>query len=82
VRLLGVQVSLLETGSGQMDLLASAQETRLKQAMTAVDALRDRFGESAVSLAGGMSAKFRERVHENPAALPGKEPRAKRDEEK
>jgi DNA polymerase-4 len=79
VRLIGVQASALETGSGQMDLLSSAQETRLKQAMTAVDALRDRFGESAVSLAGGMSARFRERTHENPAALPGKEPQAKRE---
>jgi DNA polymerase-4 len=79
VRLIGVQVSALEAGSGQMDLLASAQETRLKQAMNAVDALRDRFGESAVSLASGMSARFRERTQENPAALPGKEPRAKRE---
>jgi hypothetical protein len=60
-------------------LLASEQETRLKQAMNAVDALRDRFGESAVSLASGLSARFRERTHENPAALPGKEPRAKRE---
>jgi DNA polymerase-4 len=82
VRLLGVQVNALEAGSGQMDLLASAQETRLKQAMNAVDALRDRFGESAVSLASGMGARFRERTHENPAALPGKEPRSKREPEK
>jgi DNA polymerase-4 len=79
VRLLGVQTSSLEAGSGQMVLLASVQETRLKNAMKAVDALRDRFGESAVSLASGMSAQFRERTHENPAALPGKEPRAKRE---
>ncbi|MGA3127010.1 MAG: DNA polymerase IV [Candidatus Korobacteraceae bacterium] len=79
VRLLGVQTSSLEAGSGQMELLASAQERRLKDAMKAVDALRDRFGESAVSLASGMSAQFRERTHENPAALPGKEPRAKRE---
>ena len=55
--------------------MAETQETRRRQAMQAVDALRDRFGESAVSLAGGMSARFRERTHENPAALPGKEPR-------
>ena len=81
MRLLGVQTSSLEAGSGQMELLASAQETRLKQAMSAVDALRDRFGESAVSLARGMSARFRERTHENPAALPGKEPPGKREEE-
>jgi DNA polymerase-4 len=81
VRLIGVQTNSLEAASGQMDLLASVQETRLKNAMNAVDALRDRFGESAVSLASGMSARFRERTHENPAALPGKEPRAKRDPE-
>jgi len=62
-----------------MDLLASAQETRLKSAMQAVDLLRDRFGESAVSLASGMRARFRERTHENPASLPGKGPRDKRE---
>ncbi len=78
VRLIGVQTNSLEQGSGQMDLLSSVQETRMKNAMSAVDALRDRFGELAVSLAGGMSARFRERTHENPAALPGKEPPAKR----
>jgi DNA polymerase-4 len=77
VRLLGVQTSALESGGAQMELLAGEQETRHRRAMEAVDALRDRFGESAVSLAGGMSARFRERTHENPAALPGKEPRGK-----
>ena len=81
VRLLGVQTSALEAASAQMDLLAGAQETRLKNAMQAVDALRDRFGESAVSLASGMSARFRERTHENPASLPGKEPRKQREPE-
>jgi len=78
VRLLGVQTSALEPSDAQLELLAGSQETRLRQAMEAVDALRDRFGESAVSLAGGMSARFRERTHENPAALPGKEPRTRR----
>jgi DNA polymerase-4 len=82
VRLIGVQTNSLEAGSEQMQLLASVEETRMKQAMNAVDLLRDRFGESAVSLASGMSARFRERTHENPAALPGKEPRAKREPEK
>jgi hypothetical protein len=37
--------------------------------------LRDRYGESAVALGSGLRGKFRERVQENPAALPGKEPR-------
>ncbi|HVJ06128.1 MAG TPA: DNA polymerase IV [Candidatus Saccharimonadales bacterium] len=78
VRLIGVQTNSLEQGSGQMDLLSSVQETRMKSAMSAVDALRDRFGETAVSLASGMGARFRERTHDNPAALPGKEPPAKR----
>ncbi len=77
VRLLGVQTSALESGSAQMELLDGGQDVRRRQAMQAVDALRDRFGKSAVSLAGGMSARFRERTHENPAALPSKEPRGK-----
>jgi DNA polymerase-4 len=79
VRLLGVQASALESASGQMELLPEAPGTRMTKAMSAVDALRDRFGESAVSLASGMKARFRERTHENPAALPGKEPRKQRD---
>jgi len=79
VRLLGVQTSSLEAASGQMELLSSLQETRQKQVMSTVDLLRDRFGESAVSLASGMGARFRERTHENPAALPGKEPRTRRE---
>ena len=82
VRLIGVQTSSLEVASGQMDLLAGTAEVRMKQTMSAVDLLRDRFGESAVSLASGMSVRFRERTQENPAALPGKEPRSKREPEK
>ena len=106
IRLLGVQTSALAPAEAQMELLhpgkpteglpgiplTGGQQTRRRQAMEAVDALRDRYGESAVSLAGGMSARFRERTHdgvpskpdvgllgrENPAALPGKEPRTRR----
>ena len=36
------------------------------QVMTAGD------GESAVSLARGLKSGFRERIHENPASLPGR----------
>jgi DNA polymerase IV len=72
VRLLGVQASSLETAEGQIELLDSDRHQRWKQALTAADRLRDKFGESAVSLGGGMQGKFRERTHENPAALPGK----------
>ena len=38
----------------------------------AADRMRDKFGESAVSLAAGLRGSFRERTHENPASLPGK----------
>ena len=40
--------------------------------LAAADHMRDRFGESAVSLAASLRGKFRERAHENPAGLPGK----------
>ena len=79
VRLLGVQVSALERSEGQMDLLDSEKQSRWKKALDAVDHLRDRFGESAVSLASGLKGGFRERVHENPASLPGKNKSEKED---
>jgi DNA polymerase IV len=72
VRLLGVQASSLETVEGQIELLDSDRHQRWKQALSAADRMRDKFGESAVSLAGGMRGGFRERTHENPAALPEK----------
>jgi len=72
VRLLGVQASSLEDAEGQIGLLDSDRHQRWKKALTAADRLRDKFGESAVSLASGMRGAFRERTHENPAALPGK----------
>ncbi|MGI9101159.1 MAG: DNA polymerase IV [Terriglobales bacterium] len=71
VRLLGVQVGSLEAGEGQMELLDAGKHERWKQALSAADRLRDKFGESAVSLASGLPGAFRERTHENPAALPG-----------
>jgi DNA polymerase-4 len=72
VRLLGVQASSFGGAAQQMDLLEEDRHERWKQALEAADRLRDRFGESAVSLAAGMKGNFRERVHENPASLPGK----------
>jgi DNA polymerase-4 len=72
VRLLGVHASSFEWGEGQMDLLDHDRQERWKQALAAADRLRDKYGESAVSLASGLSGRFRERVHENPAGLPGK----------
>ncbi len=71
VRLLGVHTSGFEHVTGQMGLLDQTSE-RWTSAMTAVDRMRDRYGESAVALARGMNDKIRERVHENPVGLPGR----------
>lgn len=73
IRLLGVQASSLEREEGQIALLGSERHERWKQALSAADKLRDKFGDSAISLATGMKSQFREKTHENPAALPGKD---------
>jgi len=72
VRLLGVQTSTFEAQAQQGDLLEDGRRQRWQKALSAADRLRDRFGESTVSLARGMKAGFRERTHENPVGLPGK----------
>jgi DNA polymerase-4 len=79
VRLLGVQASQFSTQPGQINLLDDGRQQRWKSALAAADRLRDKFGESSVGLAGGMRGSFRERTHENPAALPGQGKRKKGD---
>ena len=56
----------------EMNLLEDTTHERWRHAMSAADRLRDKYGESAVNMASGMKGSFRERVHENPAGLPGK----------
>jgi DNA polymerase-4 len=73
VRLLGVHASSFTMQSGQIDLLEGNRQQRWKDALTAADKLRDKFGESSVGLASGLRGSFRERTHENPAGLPGKD---------
>ncbi len=80
VRLLGVHASGLETAEGQLDLLQNERTGRLQRALSAADRLRDKYGEDAVALAAGMRGRFRERVHENPAGLPGRPGKAGREE--
>jgi DNA polymerase-4 len=80
VRLLGVQASNFEVPASQLDLLESARNARWQQALKAADHLRDKFGEEAIGLARGMKGGFRERTHENPAALPGKHGRKTQDD--
>ncbi len=75
VRLIGVGVSGFEATAGQMDLLEGERKERERRALAAVDRLRDKFGESSVTLASGLAGGTPERVHENPVGLPGKRPR-------
>jgi DNA polymerase-4 len=72
IRLLGVQASAFSSQPDQINLLEGNRQQRWKDAMAAADRLRDKFGESSVGLATGMRGSFRERIHENPASLPGK----------
>ncbi len=72
VRLLGVHASGWSEEAAQMGLLDDGRHERWQQALAAADRLRDRYGESAVSLAASLRGQFRERTHENPAGLPGK----------
>jgi len=64
IRLLGVQVSSLTESGGQMNLLSGGQDEKWQRALSAVDKLRGRFGDSTVSLAAGLQGEFRQRVHE------------------
>jgi DNA polymerase-4 len=79
IRLLGVYAQSLESGEGQTSLLDEDKTERWRKTLQAVDKLRDKYGDGSVSLAAGMNAGFRARVHENPENLPGKDPRIKDD---
>jgi DNA polymerase-4 len=74
VRLLGVQASSFDEQPEQASLLDNQSREKWGQALTVADRLRDKFGESSITLGTGMKGGFRERIHENPAALPGKAP--------
>ncbi len=73
VRLLGVQASQFDKEEAGPSLLDDGRDQRWKQALGAADRLRDRFGEGAVSLGSGLKGRYRDRVQENPADLPGKD---------
>jgi DNA polymerase-4 len=72
VRLLGVHASSFEEVDEQLDLLDEGKHERWQQATAAADRLRDKYGDSAVSLAAGLKGGFRERTHE---AMPQQRPR-------
>lgn len=72
IRLLGVHAGALqERPDHQQSLFDGDRRDRWERALQAVDAARDRFGESAVGLAASLGHARRERVHENPAGLAG-----------
>ncbi len=77
IRLVGVYAQSLENREGQTSLLDEDKTERWRKTLEAVDKLRDKYGDTTVSLAAGMTAAFRARVHENPENLPGKDPRRK-----
>jgi DNA polymerase-4 len=78
IRLLGVYAQSLEASEGQTNLLLHDKTEAWRKTLRAVDRIRDKYGNEIVSLAAGMNAGFRSRVHENPENLPGKEPENKR----
>ena len=67
IRLLGVHAGSLSEEEGQISLIDGDKQQRWKNALSAADKLRDKFGESAVSMGTGLKAGIRERTHE---ALP------------
>src|SRR5690348_3244201 len=73
VRLVGVHAGSLDHREGQMNLLEETNTQRLRDAFRAIDRIRDRFGSGSISLARTMHTDLRERVHENPYDLPGRE---------
>ena len=73
IRLLGVHAGSLQSGpEHQESLFETDGRKKWSQALRAVDALRDRFGESSVGLAATLGHARRERVHENPSGLAGR----------
>ena len=74
--LLGVYAQALVGSEGQTSILAEPRAEDWRRALAAVDKIREKYGDDGiVSLAAGMNAGFRARVHENPENLPGKEPK-------
>ncbi|HET9742824.1 MAG TPA: DNA polymerase IV [Terriglobales bacterium] len=71
VRLLGVHASSFDEPEASGSLLFDDAD-RWKNALSAADRLRDKYGESAVHIGSALKANIRERTHENPAGLRGK----------
>ena len=82
VRLVGVQASSLndyESG-GQISLMEDTERGRWKTLLSTMDGLRDKHGDGTITLANSATAKFRERIHDNPSDLRGKHSNRTEDE--
>jgi DNA polymerase-4 len=66
IRLLGVHAGSLQPSEGQMNLLEEPATARLREAFRSVDHIRDKYGDSSISLAKTLHSGIREKVHENP----------------
>lgn len=67
-----VQMSLLaepEVTAAKDGAPAAARHERWRNALLAADKMRDKFGDTAIGLAGGMKGVFREKTHDNMAEL-------------
>ena len=77
IRLLGVYAQSLEASEGQTSLLEEPRPRAGARRWAPWIKIRDKYGDDGiVSLAAGMKAAFRARVHENPENLPGKDPKS------
>ena len=72
VRLLGVHASGFDSPGSTTSFDFDGDE-RWRQALSAADRLRDKYGESAVHIGSALKANIREKTHENPAGLRGKQ---------
>ena len=73
IRLLGVNTGALQQSPHrQRSLFENRLRDRWERALQAVDALRDRFGESSIGLGASLGHARKDRVHENPAGLAGR----------
>jgi DNA polymerase IV len=73
VRLLGITTTGFEDQPEQLDLLADPEHEKWEQALAVADKLRSKFGDDSVVLGAALKRKIREKTHENPHNLPGKE---------
>ena len=64
IRLIGVHTSGFADSEGQLDLLDGEKNEKLKRVFSAADALRDKFGDGSVNLAGALRGRFKERIHD------------------